>query len=111
MFDKMLHNAVKLVNIAKENSNALAPHDKGYLKQSARVEIDGNVYAVTWYVVGKMPKKPKSRNSQAKYPYNYAIARYFVNHKNPQTTRWIEKDLAKNEQKYIGILMEGVIAK
>ena len=111
MIAQIEKNAKKLIQIAGESANSRAPHDTGNLqKRGNRIyEVNGQVYSVEWVAHGKMPKKPNSRGGTTTYPYNYAVARYKLNKKNPQTTEWSRKDYEANKKKYRELITKDVI--
>jgi len=99
--------------VAGEKANFIAPIDTGKLRQSKRVRFEvqnGKLVGINeWKVYGKPPKRPRSRNPNAKYPYNYALIRFRINKKNPHTTRWTERDLDKNGNFYLKAIQKGVL--
>lgn len=72
--------------IAKEhliNSNQLAPFLTGRLRNSTRtIEEAKSTIVNEWYVP-------------------YAVLRYLVNRKNPQTTQWAEKAYQRDKERYL----------
>lgn len=90
MVSQILDNLSTVAQVARENSNKRAPFDSGKLRNSALIEFSKNKAVIEW----KIP---------------YGVVRYYKNSKNPQTTRWVEKDITFNAKNYVKFVKEGVI--
>ena len=85
MVEQIFKNTREVGLVAGTNANAIAPQDSGDLRDEKKfkfVETGGGAKATNIW------------------DSDYAKTRYESNKKNPQTTRWAEKDYSKNKSKY-----------
>lgn len=83
-------NLRRVGGVARENSNNIAPYDTGNLRKSSRVLQTIDKVTIEWFA-------------------KYADKVFKVNKKNPNTTRWTERDYEKNSEKYLEESNKGVI--
>lgn len=87
-------NTWKSEELLKQASNAIAPVDKGLLRQN---------------VGTKKTRSSKGYTAETTWHQPYAGVRYTKNKKNPQTRYWIKKGYDRVQSKLQTIMNEGVI--
>lgn len=88
---RLLENVENVGRKAGQNAQEYVPVDKGDLRDSLKQGMEGDTFVNTW----------SAKVSYSRGIFDYAYLRYYKNEKNPDKTRWFEKDMKRNGDTYL----------